>query len=68
MIICICNRLNEAAVETAIACGARSPDCIQAHHGKGFNCGRCRDMMADMLAERSRQRSDDLDTMAIAAE
>lgn len=51
MIVCVCRRLNTAAVKSAIASGARSPEAVQAHHGCGFNCGRCRPMIGTMIAE-----------------
>jgi bacterioferritin-associated ferredoxin len=51
MIVCICRRLNETAVNTAIAAGARTPEAVQAHHGCTFNCGKCRSAIAGMIGD-----------------
>lgn len=51
MIICVCRRLNEKAVREAVNAGARSPDCVQAHHGCAFNCGKCRTAIGDIISE-----------------
>ena len=64
----MCRRLNETAVRAAIESGARSPDCIQAHNGHTFNCGRCRDTMADMLAEKASERCEHTQVWKQAAE
>ncbi|MEM9234099.1 MAG: (2Fe-2S)-binding protein [Pseudomonadota bacterium] len=58
MIVCVCRRLNSAAVKDAISCGARSPEAVQAHHGCQFNCGRCRTTIGEMIAEDMDQRQD----------
>ena len=41
MIICVCNRLNDAKVRDAIARGAATPDQVYAHHGVRKVCGTC---------------------------
>lgn len=51
MIVCICRRLNETAVTTAILCGARTPEAVQAHHGCQFNCGKCRPAIAELIGQ-----------------
>ena len=51
MIVCVCNRLNEARVRTAICAGASSADEVYAGCGVQRNCGRCQDTIEDMLDE-----------------
>ena len=51
MIICMCRRLNDKAVQEAVDAGARSPDCVQAHHGCTFNCGKCRMTIGEMISD-----------------
>ena len=51
MIICICRRINETGVRTAVEAGARSPEAVQAHHGCEFNCGKCRTAMGEIISE-----------------
>lgn len=51
MIICVCRRLNTAAIKDAISNGARSPESVEAHHGCEFNCGRCRTSIGEMIAD-----------------
>ncbi|MEL6257795.1 MAG: (2Fe-2S)-binding protein [Pseudomonadota bacterium] len=51
MIICICRRLNEAAVREAVSAGAREPEAVQAHHGCAFNCGKCRTRMGEIISD-----------------
>ncbi len=72
MIICVCRRLNTAAVQNALDAGARTPDCVQAHHGNEFNCGRCRAAIDDMIdahaPERRAASFGPLEPLASAAE
>ncbi|MEM6626756.1 MAG: (2Fe-2S)-binding protein [Pseudomonadota bacterium] len=65
MIVCVCRRLNEAAVKEALSAGASSPECVQRHHGKEFNCGKCRSMMIDMIEDH---QNPTMRQQAIAAE
>ena len=58
MIICVCRRLNEAAVNQAIDAGARAPEAVQAHHGCEFNCGRCRCAIGEMISEKMDETSE----------
>ena len=51
MIICICRRINETGVRSAVEAGARSPEAVQAHHGCEFNCGKCRTAIGEKIAE-----------------
>ena len=49
MIVCVCNRLNEAKIRAAVASGAACPDDVYAHHGVRKNCGRCQETIETML-------------------
>jgi len=51
MIVCVCNRLNEAKVRMAIARGAGTPCEVYAGCGVERNCGQCQETIADMLDE-----------------
>ena len=51
VIVCICNRLNEAKVRMAIAQGAETPGEVYAGCGVERNCGQCQETIADMLDE-----------------
>lgn len=65
MIVCICRRLNEDKISEALEAGAACPNSIMKHHGTRFNCGRCRDEMRDILAQRNEA---DLAAHPVAAE
>ena len=49
MIVCVCNRLNEAKIRAAIACGVACSDDVYSHHGVRKNCGRCQETIEAML-------------------
>jgi bacterioferritin-associated ferredoxin len=49
MIVCVCNRLNEARIWDAIDNGAQSPEAVYAGCGVKRNCGRCQETIAGML-------------------
>jgi bacterioferritin-associated ferredoxin len=51
MIVCVCNRLNEAKVRGAILSGAECADDVYARCGVRKNCGRCQETIEDMLDE-----------------
>ena len=51
MIVCVCNRLNEATVRGAILAGADSADQVYACCGVRKNCGRCQETIEIMLDE-----------------
>src|SRR5258706_7743488 len=55
MIVCVCNRLNEAKIRGAIACGASSPDQVYAHNGVRRICGTCQETITAMLQEHEPQ-------------
>ena len=49
MIVCVCNRLNEDRVRTAINSGAGCPEDVYARCGVRKNCGRCQETIEQML-------------------
>ena len=49
MIVCVCNRLNEARIRAAIAKGAETADEVYSGCGVKRNCGRCQETIEDML-------------------
>ena len=51
MIVCVCNRLNEARIRIAVLSGAGSADEVYARCGVERNCGRCQDEIEQMLDE-----------------
>jgi bacterioferritin-associated ferredoxin len=60
--VCICERVRECEVRTAIRCGARSEEAVGEVCGAGLNCGTCLDRIADILDEESTA-----DTLAVIA-
>jgi bacterioferritin-associated ferredoxin len=61
MIVCICNRLNDATVRAAILAGARCADNVYAKCGVERNCGQCQDeieLMLDQAAELDQLRAE----------
>jgi len=55
MIVCVCNRLSEAKVRGAIACGAETADQVYAHNGVRKVCGTCQVTIAAMLQDSEPQ-------------
>ena len=49
MIVCVCNRLNEDRVRSAIVSGACRPEDVYARCGVRKNCGRCQETIEEML-------------------
>jgi bacterioferritin-associated ferredoxin len=52
MIVCVCNRLNEQRVGTAIMDGADCADQVYTRCGVRKNCGRCQETIEGMLEEK----------------
>ena len=53
MYVCICARVRECEVRSAIRCGARSEDSVADACGAGTGCGTCVDRIADLIDEES---------------
>ena len=51
MIVCVCNRLNEAKIRSAIARGAASPDQVYAGCGVDRKCGTCHQTIEELLQQ-----------------
>ena len=49
MIVCVCNRLNEDRVRSAILTGACCSEDVYARCGVRKNCGRCQETIENML-------------------
>jgi bacterioferritin-associated ferredoxin len=60
--VCICERIRECEVRTAIRCGARTEESVGEACGAGLNCGTCLDRIADLIEEET-----DADTLATIA-
>jgi bacterioferritin-associated ferredoxin len=63
MIVCVCNRLNQATIRGAIARGAASPDQVYAGCGVNRKCGTCHETIEDLL-----QQAREAELQLIAAE
>lgn len=53
MIVCVCNRLNEAKIREAIAQGASSPDQVYAHNGVKKVCGTCQETIKALVEDEA---------------
>jgi bacterioferritin-associated ferredoxin len=53
MIVCICRRVSDLAIRTAIDEGARSIDEVSKACRAGTGCGACHETINEMLSERS---------------
>ena len=60
MFVCICARVRECEVRSAIRLGARSEDAVGDACGAGTNCGTCLDRIEQMIDEEA-------DTLAVTA-
>ena len=49
MYVCICNRVRERDVRTAIQCGARTEESVGVACGAGTGCGTCLDRICDLI-------------------
>jgi bacterioferritin-associated ferredoxin len=51
MIVCVCNRLSEAACREVAASGrCRTVGCMYRLHGHRIRCGKCLPFMTELLA------------------
>ena len=53
MFVCICARVRECEVRTAIQLGARCEESVGEACGAGTACGTCLDRICDMIEEES---------------
>ena len=61
MYVCICARVRECEVRTAIEYGARSEETVGEACGAGTGCGSCIDRIRDLIDEQAAS-----DTLAVA--
>jgi bacterioferritin-associated ferredoxin len=53
MYVCICARVRECEVRTAISYGARSEEKVGDACGAGTGCGSCLDRICDLIEEET---------------
>ena len=58
MYVCVCNAITDRQVRAAIGAGVRDAERVHPHFGCETQCGRCLDMIADMVAAERQQASD----------
>jgi bacterioferritin-associated ferredoxin len=58
--VCLCARVRECEIRTAIRCGARTDDDVGDVCGAGTGCGMCLERIAELLGEERRT-----DTLAV---
>lgn len=56
MYVCICARVRESEVRSAIQCGARCEETVGDATGAGTGCGSCLERICDLIEE---ERSSD---------
>jgi len=61
MIVCVCNRLNEAQIRAACASGPARPEDVYGLCGTERNCGRCQETIAEILDETRRADAEMVD-------
>ena len=62
MYVCICARVRECDLRTAIERGARTEESVGDACGAGTGCGSCLDRIDDLIVETG-----DQDTLAVMA-
>ncbi|MGE5830745.1 MAG: bacterioferritin-associated ferredoxin [Micromonosporaceae bacterium] len=53
MFVCVCARVRESEVRTAVRCGARSEESVGDACGAGTGCGTCLERIHALIAEES---------------
>jgi bacterioferritin-associated ferredoxin len=53
MYVCICERVREGDVRSAIRCGARTEEAVGEACGAGTGCGTCLQRICDLIDEES---------------
>jgi bacterioferritin-associated ferredoxin len=51
--VCICERVRESEVRSAIRCGARCEETVGDACGAGTGCGSCLDRISELIAEEN---------------
>ena len=49
MIVCVCNRLNDTKIRSALSAGAQTVDDVYAHCGVQRICGTCQETIEELL-------------------
>lgn len=52
MIVCVCNRLNEKKIKSAIQSGATTPGRVHAANGAKICCGMCVSDITSMISQQ----------------
>jgi bacterioferritin-associated ferredoxin len=60
--VCICNRVRESEIRTAVRRGAADEETVAEACGAGTGCGTCLERIIELLAEER-----GLDTLAVTA-
>jgi bacterioferritin-associated ferredoxin len=53
MYACICERVREGDVRTAIRCGAHTEESVGAACGAGTGCGSCLERICELIKEET---------------
>lgn len=53
MYVCLCNAINDGAVDHAIAGGAESVAQVYRRIGAAPRCGKCKDMIRERIARHA---------------
>ena len=67
MYVCICARVRECDLRTAIQCGARTEESVGAVCGAGTGCGSCLDRIEDLIEEAAQSNRRKADTLTVMA-
>ncbi|MCA9517904.1 MAG: (2Fe-2S)-binding protein [Myxococcales bacterium] len=57
MIVCVCEGVSDRVVRAHIQRGSDSVEALGQSCRAGTDCGRCRDMLRTLVAERALQRA-----------
>ncbi|NUS42420.1 MAG: (2Fe-2S)-binding protein [Mycobacteriaceae bacterium] len=57
MYVCICSRVRECEVRSAIRAGARCEQTVGDACGAGTGCGSCLERVADLIHDESRNNT-----------
>ena len=69
MIVCVCNRLREAACrETAASGRCRTVGCMYRLNGHRVRCGKCLPLMSELLAAHAPESTSGIERSSAPAE